>query len=374
MSNSRIRKAALAVILGGMFVGGASVAQAAGMPVHPQVPAKDLKLDATLGRTATPDEIKAWNIDVRPDFAGLPVGQGSVATGTKLWEAKCASCHGDFADSNAVFPPLVGAYQATKQDIKTGRVAKLANTNDGATTIEKLSTVSTLFDYIHRAMPWNEPGSLTWDDTYALVAYLLNLANVVPGNFVLTRDNVQQVQDMLPNRNGMIWNHGMWPGKEIGNGGIPDTHNTDCMKNCAPAPKITSFIPEFALNNNGNLADQYRTWGPIRGMVTESAAEQEKKAKEKAAAASNPDAKVVALLKDKSCLACHSLGDNKLVGPGYKEVAAKYGGKKDMVAELTTRIIKGGSGVWGSIPMPPQTISEGDAKMIAQWIVDGAKQ
>ncbi|MDE1980580.1 MAG: c-type cytochrome, partial [Betaproteobacteria bacterium] len=165
MSNSRIRKAALAVILGGMFVGGATVASAAGMPVHPQVPAKDLKLDATLGRTATPDEIKAWNIDVRPDFAGLPVGQGSVATGTKLWEAKCASCHGDFADSNAVFPPLVGAYQATKQDIKTGRVAKLANTNDGATTIEKLSTVSTLFDYIHRAMPWNEPGSLTWDDT-----------------------------------------------------------------------------------------------------------------------------------------------------------------------------------------------------------------
>ena len=109
-------------------------------------------------------------------------------------------------------------------------------------------------------------------------------------------------------------------------------------------------------------------------MLTESPAEQEKKAKEKAAAADSPDAKVVALLKDKSCLGCHSLGDTKLVGPGYKEVAGKYGGKKDMVAELTTRIIKGGSGVWGSIPMPPQSISEADAKMIAQWIVDGAKQ
>lgn len=360
MSNSRIRKAALAVTLGLAFAGVAS--------------AKDALNGQTLGRAATPAEVKAWNIDVRPDFDGLPAGQGSVATGTKLWEAKCASCHGDFADSNAVFPPIVGAYQATKQDIKTGRVAKLADINDSATTIEKLSTVSTLFDYIHRAMPWNAPDSLSWDDTYALVAYLLNLANVVPSNFVLTRDNVQQVQDMLPNRNGMIWNHGMWPGKEIGNGGIPDTHNKDCMKNCAPAPKITSFIPEFALNNNGNLADQYRTWGPIRGMVTESAAEQDKKAKEKAAAANNPDAKVVALLKDKSCLACHSLGDNKLVGPGYKEVAAKYAGKKDMVAELTTRIIKGGSGVWGSIPMPPQSISEADAKMIAQWVVDGAKQ
>ncbi|WP_298293373.1 c-type cytochrome [Thiomonas sp.] len=374
MSNSKIRKAALAVVLGGAFACGATAVFAAGVPVNARVPSKDVKLDATLGRAATPDEIKAWNIDVRPDFQGLPPGQGSVAQGTKLWEAKCASCHGDFADSNAVFPPIVGAYQATKQDIKTGRVAKLADINDGATTIEKLSTVSTLFDYIHRAMPWNMPDSLTWDETYALVAYLLNLANVVPSNFVLTRDNVQQVQDMLPNRNGMIWNHGMWPGKEIGNGGIPDTHNTDCMKNCAPAPKITSFIPEYALNNNGNLADQYRQWGPIRGMETESKEEQEKKAKEKAAAANSPGAKVVALLKEKGCIACHSLGDNKLVGPGYKEVAAKYGGKKDMVAELTTRIIKGGSGVWGSIPMPPQSISEDDAKMIAQWIVDGAKQ
>lgn len=366
MSNSRIRKAALAVILGGAFVG---TAMAAGNGTA----AKDVKADATLGRAATSAEIQAWNIDVRPDFQGLPAGQGSVATGTKLWEAKCASCHGDFADSNAVFPPIVGAYQATAQDIKTGRVHKLTDLNDGATTIEKLSTLSTLFDYIHRAMPWNAPESLSWDDTYALVAYLLNLANVVPSDFVLTRENVQQVQDKLPNRNGMIWNHGMWPGKEIGNGGIPDTHNTECMKNCAPTPKITTFIPEYALNNNGNLADQYRQWGPIRGMVTESKAEQEKKAKEKAAAAGSPDAKVVALLKDKACLACHSLGDNKLVGPGYKEIADRYKGKSDVVAELTTRIIKGGSGTWGSIPMPPQQISDADAKMIAQWIVDGAK-
>ena len=80
-----------------------------------------------------------------------------------------------------------------------------------------------------------------------------------------------------------------------------------------------------------------------------------------------------AMAKAKNCMACHMV-NKKLVGPGYKEVAGKYGGKKDMVAELTTRIIKGGTGVWGSIPMPPQTISEGDAKMIAQWIVDGAKQ
>ena len=358
MSNSRIRKAAVAAALTAAF----SAAWGA-------------NLGSTLGRGATSDEIKAWNIDVRPDFQGLPAGQGTVAEGTKLWEAKCASCHGDFADSNSVFPPIVGAYQASKQDIATGRVAKLANvTEGGGTSIEKLSTLSTLFDYIHRAMPWNAPLSLSWNDTYSLVAYLLNLANVVPANFTLTRDNVQQVQNMLPNRNGMTWNHGMWPGKELGNGGIPDTHNVECMKNCAPKPVVKSFIPEYAMNTWGNLADENRAWGPIRGQVTLSKAELKKAEESKNAAATDPNAKVVALIKANGCIACHSFGDNKVVGPGYQEIAKKYAGKTDMVGELTTRIMKGGSGVWGSMPMPPQSISEADAKMVANWVVDGAKQ
>ncbi|NDU92574.1 MAG: c-type cytochrome [Ferrovum sp.] len=358
MSNSRIRKVAVAAALGLTFSA-----------------AWGVNASASLGRAATPDEIKAWNIDVRPDFQGLPAGQGTVAEGTKLWEAKCASCHGDFADSNSVFPPLVGAFQASKQDIATGRVAKLANVTDGGgTSLEKLSTLSTLFDYIHRAMPWNEPDSLTWNQTYSVVAYLLNLANVVPANYTLTRDNVQQVQNMLPNRNGMTWNHGMWPGKEIGNGGIPDTHNVECMKDCSPKPKVDSFIPAYAMNTWGNLADETRPWGPIRGQVTLTRAELKKAALKKESAAVDPNAKVVALIKANGCIACHSLGDNKLVGPGYKEIAAKYSGKTAMVGELTVRIMQGGSGTWGSMQMPPQSISEADAKMIATWVVDGAKQ
>jgi cytochrome c553 len=61
-----------------------------------------------IGRAATPAEIKAWDIDVRPDFKGLPKGQGSVDQGEKIWELQCASCHGSFAESNEVFPPLAG--------------------------------------------------------------------------------------------------------------------------------------------------------------------------------------------------------------------------------------------------------------------------
>ncbi len=65
-------------------------------------------------------EIAAWDIDVRPDFKGLPKGSGSVAQGMDVWEAQCASCHGVFGESNEVFTPLVGG--TTKEDVKTGRV------------------------------------------------------------------------------------------------------------------------------------------------------------------------------------------------------------------------------------------------------------
>src|SRR5690349_22011602 len=76
-----------------------------------------------IGRAATPAEVKAWDIDVRPDFKGLPPGSGSVAAGMAVWEAKCAGCHGVFGESNEVFSPLVGG--TTEEDIRTGRVANL---------------------------------------------------------------------------------------------------------------------------------------------------------------------------------------------------------------------------------------------------------
>lgn len=75
------------------------------------------------------------------------------------------------------------------------------------------------------------------------------------------------------------------------------------------------------------------------------------------------------LAKAKNCMACHAVA-NKLVGPAYKDVAAKYAGQKDAEAKLVTKVIKGGSGVWGAIPMPanPQ-VSEADAKTLVKWIM-----
>jgi len=75
------------------------------------------------------------------------------------------------------------------------------------------------------------------------------------------------------------------------------------------------------------------------------------------------------LAAKKNCLACHAV-DKKLVGPAYKDVAAKYAGQKDAVAKLSEKIMKGGSGAWGPVPMPanPQ-VNEAEAKQLAQWVL-----
>ncbi len=75
------------------------------------------------------------------------------------------------------------------------------------------------------------------------------------------------------------------------------------------------------------------------------------------------------LAKKKNCMACHAI-DKKLVGPSYKDVAAKYAGQKDAVAKLTQKVLKGGSGAWGPVPMPanPQ-VSEAEAKQLVEWVL-----
>ncbi len=88
-----------------------------------------------------------------------------------------------------------------------------------------------------------------------------------------------------------------------------------------------------------------------------------------AAAASLPAFASEDLAKKKNCMACHAI-DKKLVGPSYKDVAKKYAGQKDAVDKLAVKVTKGGSGVWGAVPMPanPQ-VSEAEAKQLVQWVL-----
>jgi cytochrome c len=337
-----------------------------------------------VGRAATPKEVQAWDIDVRPDFKGLPKGSGSVVQGQDIWEAKCASCHGVFGEANNVFSPLVGG--TTKDDIKNGNVARLNDASfPGRTTLMKVSTISTLWDYIRRAMPWQAPKSLTTDEVYAVTAFLLNLGGIVPDNFVLSDTTIADAQKLLPNRKGATTDHGLWPGKGkgmgMGNGGRPDVKAQACMKGCATEPKVASFLPDFARNNNGNLAEQQRLVGPQRGADTTQPPAANPSAAAVAAAAEsvppramadNPAGAALALARKNNCTACHGV-DNRIVGPSFREVAAKYAARADAQAYLAGKIKAGGQGVWGVIPMPAQTLSDADARLIAQWLTSGAK-
>jgi cytochrome c len=329
-----------------------------------------------IGRPATAQEIAAWDIDVRPDFKGLPKGSSTVAKGVDVWEAKCASCHGIFGESNEVFSPVVGG--TTAADVKNGRVARLTDEGfPGRTTLMKVPTLSTLWDYINRAMPWNNPKTLTSDEVYGVVAYLLNLGGVIPDQFTLSHQNMAEVQSRMPNRLGMSSDHGLWPGRGLGNGQKPDVTSVACMNNCATESTVKSFLPDHARNAHGNLAEQNRMVGAQHGADTSRPAGSVG-APAVAGAATAPAAAAAAasegasLFKKYSCNACHGI-ENKIVGPSIKDVMKKYAGRSDGVNYLSGKIVSGGTGVWGAIPMPAQTLSPEDAKTIARWIADGAK-
>lgn len=170
------------------------------------------------GTTPTAKQIKGWDIDVLPDGTGLPPGTGTVTEGEQLFGARCAACHGFFGKGVANYPSLNNSSLA---DLKSSRPDK---------TIGNFWPYAPkIFSYIHKAMPFPLPGSLSNDQSYALTAFLLNLNNIVPSNFVANAQTLAKVK--MPNRDGFIVNDLK-----------PDTHATECMKNCATSTelKITS--------------------------------------------------------------------------------------------------------------------------------------
>ena len=321
-----------------------------------------------IGRGATPAEVKAWDIDVRADFKGLPKGSGSVAQGQEIFESKCSSCHGIFGDSGSVFNPLVGG--TTAQDISTGHVARL---NDAAyplrTTLMKLATLSALWDYINRAMPWTQPKSLQPDEVYAVSAYILNLGGILPDDFVMSDRNVAEVQARLPNRNGLTHQHDLWPGDEFGGTTMPDVPGTACMKDCSGGDvTVVSSIPASALNAHGNLALQNRWVGEQRGIDTDPQGASANPADAPKDGAQNA---AVSIARRQGCFSCHDL-QRQVVGPPFQAVAKKYVGRADAVSRLDATIKAGSSGVWGAVSMPPQAVPDADRRTIAQWLATGA--
>lgn len=144
-----------------------------------------------LGRVATPEEIAAWDIDIRPDGAGLPEGRGTVAEGEVIYSEQCAFCHGDFGEGIDRWPMLAGG-QGT-----------LTNERPEKTIGSYWPHLSTVYDYVRRAMPFGNARSLSDDEVYAVTAYLLYLNDVVTDEaFELSRDSFAEVT--LPNAEAFV--------------------------------------------------------------------------------------------------------------------------------------------------------------------------
>ena len=142
-----------------------------------------------IGRPATPQEIKGWDIDIGRDGSNLPPGSGSVPRGRTVFAEQCAACHGD-KGQGGVGDRLVGG-QGT-----------LATAKPVRTVGSYWAYAPTLFDYIRRAMPQNAPQSLSNEDVYAVSAYILNLNGLVPAEATLDAKTLAAIK--MPNRNDFV--------------------------------------------------------------------------------------------------------------------------------------------------------------------------
>ncbi|WP_246666689.1 c-type cytochrome [Bradyrhizobium guangdongense] len=173
-----------------------------------------------IGRAPTAEEIRGWDIDVRPDGQGLPQGKGTVNQGEKLFMDNCASCHGEFGEGNGRWPVLAGGKGSLTSD------------NPVKTVGSYWPYASTVFDYVRHAMPYGNAESLSVDEYYALVAYVLYLNDVVTDqNFELTNKNLATIK--MPNEHGFVMDDRATTEKSF-------WQKDPCMKDCIAPVKITA--------------------------------------------------------------------------------------------------------------------------------------
>lgn len=171
-----------------------------------------------LGRTALDEEIAAWDVDVLPDGRGLPEGRGDVFTGEEKFAEACASCHGDFAEGVGNWPVLAGGFDT------------LARKDPVKTVGSYWPYLSTVWDYVHRSMPFGQAQTLSDDDVYAIVAYILYSNDLVDEEFELSHENFGDVE--MYNADGFVVDDR--PEREYSAWRLDP-----CMENCKESVSIT---------------------------------------------------------------------------------------------------------------------------------------
>lgn len=256
-----------------------------------------------LGREALVEEIAAWDVDVLPDGRGLPAGTGNAFDGEELFADKCAACHGDFAEGVDNWPVLAGGF------------ATLADEDPVKTVGSYWPHLSTVYDYVYRSMPFGEAGTLTPDETYAIVAYILYSNDLIDDEFELTHVNLGAFE--MPNKNGFIIDdrpkaeYAAWSAEP-------------CMSNCKDEVTVTMrsvFLvntPEDggseSVMNNATVEGLPSFTSAGASFIPEAEAKVEETVEVAAAAVEEPADEEAMLIKAgekvfKKCKACHAVGD-----------------------------------------------------------------
>ncbi len=288
--------------------GGAATVEELGTPSGPIVADAGKVGHYGYGATASEEEIAGWDIDIRPDGLGLPEGSGSVEDGEFLYEQKCASCHGSFGEGVGRYPVLAGGFDSLTEDRPEKTVGSY------------WPYASTLWDYIHRAMPFQAPQSLDDDEVYAIAAYVLYLNDLVDDDFVLTRDSLASIE--MPNANSFYRDD------------RPDVQDERCMKNCKDPASIEITSEPQAGIASVDVATDEGTESSGDGSATASTA----------AAESDEGQQVYR----QACAACHDVG---IAGAPATGRGADWEQRLDKGIEmLTANAINGFQGDSGIMP------------------------
>lgn len=246
-----------------------------------------------LGRTALPEEIAAWDLDVSPDGTGLPVGSGSVEVGEEVFSENCASCHGEFAEGVDNWPKLSGGMDTLDHD-------------DPLKTIGSYwPYLSTTYDYIRRSMPFGGAQTMSDDDVYAMVAYILYSNDLVDDDFILSNENFLEVE--MPNAGGFI----------VDDRATTEyahfTSATACYDNCKDSVGITMRAAVLDVTPDLDAAEAPVTETAVEIPAAEATAVEEALVEEVvedvAVAAFDADLAAKGEKVFKKCKACHQVGE-----------------------------------------------------------------